>query len=132
MPGSNSMAQVTFEALADWLISESESGENHDLTLLPIPADGVPSADDFFGQLMGILDLPAHGDIIDHDGSQWLVVRAFNSYFVHSYEYDVNESVRTMHEVHEFIDATEESAEEESQNLRDTYDSLRRDLDSGL
>jgi hypothetical protein len=44
----------------------------------------------------------------------------------------VNESVRTMHEVHEFIDATEESAEEESQNLRDTYDSLRRDLDSGL
>lgn len=125
------MAQVTFEALADWLISEAEAGENHELHLLPIPADGIPSADEFFGQLMGILDLPAHGDIIDHDGSQWLVVRAFEMYFVHSYEYDVNEAVRTMDEVYEFIDATEESAEEEAQDIRDTYESLRRDIDSG-
>lgn len=126
------MAQATFEALADWLISETEAGENHELHLLPIPADGVPTASEFFGQLMGILDLPAYGEIIDQDGSEWLVVRAFNSYFVHSYEYDVCESVRTMAEVHEFIDATEESAEEEAQDLRDTYESLRRDLDSGL
>lgn len=126
------MAQATFEALADWLITEADAGENHELHLLPIPADGIPSADDFFGMLMDGIDLPAHGDIIDHDDSQWLVVRAFKLYFVHSYEYDVNEAVRTMHEVHEFIDATEESAEEESQNLRDTYESLSRDLDSGL
>lgn len=126
------MAQATFEALADWLITEADAGENHELHLLPIPADGVPTASDFFGMLMDGIDLAAQGEIIDQDGSEWLVVWAFGMHFVHSYEYDVNESVRTMHEVYEFIDATEESAEEESQNLRDTYDSLRKDLDSGL
>lgn len=126
------MAQATFEALVDWLISEAEAGENHELHLLPTPADGVPTASEFFSLLLDSIDLPAQGEIIDRDDSSWLVVRAFNSYFVHSYEYDVCEVVRTMHQVHEFIDATEQSAEEEAQDLRDTYESLRRDFLFGL
>ena len=126
------MAQATFEALADWLISEAEAGENHELRLLPVPGDGVPTANEFFSLLKDGIDLSAQGEIIDQDGSEWLVVWAFGMYFVHSYEYNVSDAVRTMHEVYEFIDATEESAEEESQNLRDTFESLRRDIDSGL
>jgi hypothetical protein len=50
---------------------------------------------------------------------------------VKSYEYDVYDSLRNMDEVHEFIDSTEEDAEEESQNIKDTYNDLNRWLDSG-
>ena len=126
------MAQVTFEALVDWLIDEAASGENHELRLLPIPDNGAPTAEEFFSLLKDAIDLPAQGQLIDRDDSQWLVVDAFRMYYVYSYEYDASDAVRTMHEVYEFIDYIEESAEEEAQDLRDTYESLRRDLDSGL
>ena len=124
------MAQVTFEALVDWLAEEANAGENHSLELLPIPVDGAPNASDFFSMLTtAIGDLRIQGDTIDRESSEWLVVPAFGMLYVYSYEYDVFEAVRTMADVHEFIDATEEDAEEESRNLRDTYESLRRDLD---
>jgi hypothetical protein len=126
------MAQMTFEAIADWLAEESANGDHHDFDDLPTPTDGAPNASDFFSMLTDALgDLAVYGIDIDRYFSQWVCIRAFGLYYVKSYEYDVYELLRSMEEVHEFIDSTEEDAEEESQNIKDTYNDLNRWLDSG-
>jgi hypothetical protein len=126
------MAQMTFEALVDWLAEESANGDHHDFDDLPTPTDGAPNASDFFSMLTDALgDLAVYGIDIDRYFSQWVCIRAFGLYYVKSYEYDVYDSLRNMDEVHEFIDSTEEDAEEESQNIKDTYNDLNRWLDSG-
>jgi hypothetical protein len=126
------MGKMTFEKLVDWLSDESSHGDHHGFESLPMPSDGAPNASDFFSMLTdGIGDLGVYGDIIDRDESQWLVIRCFGLLYVQSYEYNLYDSFKTMEEVHEFIDATEEDAEEESQNIKDTYNDLNRWLDSG-
>lgn len=125
------MAQMTFEALVNWLAEESANGDHYELDKIPTPTDGAPNASDFFSMLTDALgDLAVYGIDIDRYFSQWVCIRAFGLYYVKSYEYDVYESLRTMEEVHEFIDSTEEDAEEESNNINETYNDLNRWLDS--
>ena len=126
------MAQMTFEALVDWFAEESANGDQYEFDKIPTPTDGAPNASEFFSMLTDAIgDLGIYGEIIDRDGSEWLLINAFKMYYVRSYDYDIEDAFKTMAEVHEYIDFKEEEAEEQSQNIKDTFEDLKRWSDDG-
>lgn len=126
------MAQMTFEALVDWLIAEANIGNYHDFEKLNVPETGQPTAFEFFTILHASLnELHDYGVKVEINENEWTMISAFGLVYIQSIDYDIEESFFTKSEAIEFIYAKEEQAKEESDNFKDTFNDLKRWSDDG-